>query len=105
MSCLPWKQIALIDTPIESFLLQARAPALLRSRLRRALDDLARAFGAAVGAHDLAGLDDLLQAPQVVRDLLLGRAVQEHREGGARDAPGRVVLHVDAHDRAAAAGF
>src|SRR6185312_8921476 len=112
MSCLPCQQVAFIVDPFLSRSIgrggrrrrrtAIRARALAR-RLSGPLPDVADAFGAAIGADDLAGLDDLLEAVQVVVDLLLGRFVEEHRGELARLAARRPVFEIDAHDRAAIA--
>src|SRR4051794_10458796 len=99
MSVLPFQQTALMGV------LPASAEALLSSRVGsdgvvEVADQRARAVGLAVGGRDLAGLHELLEAPQVLAALLLGGALQHlaHRlaERGAAD------LHAHAHDRAAA---
>src|SRR3954449_3751286 len=90
--CLPVQQLARMVSPSWG--------RVSGDRLGRALGDLlaGRLAGrTALRADHLAELHDLLEAPQVVAQLLVRLLAEQLRDDGARAASGRAVAQVD-HD-------
>src|SRR2546428_7128926 len=102
MSCVSNQQLAFIMSP---FFSSARRPLPLAAPISLAGrgEAPAPACRGPCAGGDLAGFHHLLEAPQILRHLLVGIGAEELGDQRAEQAARRPVQQLDLHDGAAAA--